>query len=599
MPHFKLIKTSKNGEDKCMPSLLARLFIALCCLCTSPAWAANAALTDSIVLDDATPSLQLGHEVQSWLDVGSTASMASVAGDSARFKSGVTGARHALTQADTLWIKLRLQRTAGSQSDWTLNIPIHLLDSVTLHQRASTGKWSSQSAGDTLAQSEWHKRSLYPEFDLDLLGDTASVVYLQIRNITAQNIPIRLATKAQRETQRQVELLVLGLSMGALLSLSVLSIIRFAEHRNPVDVWAALYSLLILITLAQINGALNATLWANNPHWGDYASSLLPPIAVGCALLFVQLLYALSTQYHRYGLFFNGMGAAAIASVLSFAVLDRSVASVFSDVVLLACICAGMLITVVSWHKGSPVRRLLAASTLPQFFGVMYMFADSLGLVPEFWQMRYLTSLFAAVSVPVTVYVLAQITHSRKERVVRTNQLPTQDALTGLLIPSVFQVRLDEALQRATKNHEPISLAIVQVANHDFLRRTYGDAIGEQCLLRAVIKLQRVLRDVDPAARVDTAQFALLMHGVPNRAALTERMVQLVASGLIPLPALVPEVTLHFQAACVVLHENPVGADRVISDLQMLLAEMSPQTRKPIRFLDAMPTESSGLPAPA
>ena len=112
-------------------------------------------------------------------------------------------------------------------------------------------------------------------------------------------------------------------------------------------------------------------------------------------------------------------------------------------------------------------------------------------------------------------------------------------------------------------------------------------------LLRAVIKLQRVLRDVDPAGRIDTADFALLLKGMSSRQALTERMVTLIASGLIPLPNLVPEVTLQFQVSCVLLQENPVPADRVLGDLQGLLAGMSPRTRRPIRFLEALPTEAS------
>ncbi len=60
-----------------------------------------------------------------------------------------------------------------------------------------------------------------------------------------------------------------------------------------------------------------------------------------------------------------------------------------------------------------------------------------------------------------------------------------------------------------------------------------------------------------------------------------------------------PEVTLHFQAACVLLHENPVPPERVLDDLRELLADMSPNTRRPIRFLEAAPTQASAMEAPA
>jgi hypothetical protein len=72
-------------------------------------------------------------------------------------------------------------------------------------------------------------------------------------------------------------------------------------------------------------------------------------------------------------------------------------------------------------------------------------------------------------------------------------------------------------------------------------------------------------------------------------------MVKLIASGLIPLAGLQPEVTLHFQAACVLLHENPVAPEAALSELEALLEQMSPRTRRPIRFLEPPDTEAIGL----
>jgi GGDEF domain-containing protein len=178
---------------------------------------------------------------------------------------------------------------------------------------------------------------------------------------------------------------------------------------------------------------------------------------------------------------------------------------------------------------------------------------------------------------------------------VRADQLPTQDALTGLLTEDVFMTHLDNALDRSISTREPIALVVVKVINHEHIRQSMGDTVAEQCLLRAVVKLHRILRDVDPAGRIDTACFALLLEGVATREALTERMVQLIASGLIPLPGLKPQVTLQFQAACVLLHENPVPRDSALPELKTLLLGMSSHTRRPIRFLEAIPTEAAAL----
>lgn len=576
-----------------MPSTLMHLVLAVLLCWMGPTWAASTPQDNAVVLDAGTPSFQIKGDIQSWISTGAEATISTVAADPARFTNHAASIRHPIAAFDTLWIKLRLVRPIGSPAAWTLNIPQPFLDAVSLYQPGAEGGWTVQNAGDTLPQSQWHTRGLYPEFVLTLPSDAPQDVYLQVRNFKELSVPIRLASASVREVERLREMMGMGLMLGALLSMALLSVIRYLEHHNHIDGWAAFYSLLISLTVAQLGGVLNAFLWAALPEFGNYASSVLPVVAVGSALIFIYTLSARSSHLPTYHAVLSSVGWGCVASVLTYAVFDRFVAEWICNVVILVALCIGMVATVVSWRDGSLVGRWLIAAMLPQFLGVMYLFAEALGLVPPFWEMRYITSVAVAVSVPALIYALSQITHDRKELVTRARHLPTQDALTGLLIPDVFQTHLNEAVQRAIDSREPMGLVLVRVVNHEFIRQTYGDATAEHCLLRAVIKLQRVLRDVDPAGRIGTADFALLLKGISNRQALTERMVTLIASGLIPLPDLVPEVTLQFQATCVLLQENPVPADRVLNDLRDMLSGMSPRTRRPIRFLEALPTEAS------
>jgi GGDEF domain-containing protein len=136
---------------------------------------------------------------------------------------------------------------------------------------------------------------------------------------------------------------------------------------------------------------------------------------------------------------------------------------------------------------------------------------------------------------------------------------------------------------------------MLKVINHEHIRVTLGDHVAEQCLLRTVVKLHRILRDVDPAGRLGPDRFGLLMEGVVSRRALTERMVHLIASGLIPLPGLEPEVTLQFHVACVMLHQYPMVPDEALAALDGVLSEMSPHTRRPIRFIEERPTQPGVL----
>jgi len=580
-----------------MPFLFVRLMLVLACLYAGLAAAENGVGAQTIMLDEQSPSMQVNTPIQTWIDEGSHATIDLVAGGAVTFAPAAALGPFPLNKFDTLWIKLRLVRAAGSQTPWMLNVPLPFLNYAALYQQDALGNWTLQKAGDALAHAEWYQQGLYPDFDLRLNGSAPHDVYLQVRNFKHVGLPIRLATSQQRESQRQFELLGLGLMLGALLSLAALSALRYLEHGNAVDGWASLFGLLIAATIAQITGVLNAFLWKSIPELGNLASSVMPVVAVGSALLFIRNVFTLFVHFRRFDRFLASVGWGTIVSVLTFAVMDRFVADRVSGTIMLFATVVGLVATFLSWRGGSPVARWLMLALAPQFLGLIYMLGEAIGIVPMLWEMRYLTSLGVAVTVPIMLYALSQITHDRKELVVRANHLPTQDALTGLLTAEVFQIHLEAAVQRAINHREPLALVVVRVVNYQQIRDAFSDTTGEQCLLRAVVKIQRILRDVDPAGRVGTAQFGLLMEGVANRQALTERMVKLIASGLIPLPGLVPEVTLHFQAACVLLHENPVPAERVLDDLRGLLEGMSSHTRRPIRFLEALPTEASALHA--
>ncbi|WP_168224705.1 sensor domain-containing diguanylate cyclase [Rhodoferax aquaticus] len=553
----------------------------------------------NIVLSDSNPSFDVKSELRSWIDPTGIATIEEAVSDPARFDSAPASLGRELTGDNALWIKLRVLRVEGNTDAWTLNVPIPAIDSVRLFQKEAggTGKWSVQTAGDTWPQSAWARRGFYADFDLSFNTAGAQDVYLQIRDFHRLNIPIRIANKQTREFHRLVETLLMGLMVGGLLSVAALSLIRYKEHRNPTDLRASVYGLLILLSVAQFSGINSATLWSSLPQLGNYASSILPLFAVGVSLLFVRDLYALSTQYHRYDAFLAATGWGTLAWIASFLVLDRVTADSIGSAIIFFASTVGLAAAVLSWRGGSPIWAWMLLAYVPQYLGVIRLVLQTLGLVPTLWEARYYTAFAVALSVPSLVYALSKLTHDRAEVKNRAEHLPTQDALTGLLTLEKFSTHLQEAYSRAIESREPIALVMVRVVNHEHIRNTLGDPVAEQSLLRAVVKLHRVLRDVDPAGRVDTAQFALLLESVPTRQVLTERMVQLIASGLIPLPGLTPPVTLQFHVACVLLHENPVPPESALGELEEVLDDMSPHTHRPIRFLEAVPTQAGILQA--
>jgi two-component system, sensor histidine kinase LadS len=578
-----------------MPTVLRHLLMALC-LCTSWA-AAQAPSPDLVILNERNPAFEVQTDLHTWLDIHSTATPeeAALVAAGGRFSDQPAQTPYALTDGATLWVQLRLVGSMGSTTPWSLNIPLPYLDSATMYQRHGE-QWVEQSAGDTLAHSQWGVPGLYPEFTLQNAPAAGQDVLLKVRNFKPTTVPIRLATHAERLRQQTLETLWLGLLLGALGGLAAVSIWRFSQHRDRADLLATAYVVSAGLCIAQINGLLNALLWPTWPVWGNYANSVLPMLTAGCTLLFIRSLYALCTNYHpRYHVFLRAMAWICMGSAITYLGADRALADTLCGVLLCVAACAGLVATIMGWRSGTPTGRWLVLGYVPQFAGLVYLAAESLNLVPSIWEMRYVNTIAVALSAPVLILSLHRITHDRQELEARANLLRTQDALTGLLTPEAFQTHVQSAYQRAVEDREHVALVMVNIINLGHIRESLGDTTAEQCLLRAVLKLHRVLRDVEPAGRVGTSRIAMVLEGVTSRQAVTERMVKLIASGLVPLQGLEPEVTLHFQVACVMLHENPIEPQQAMDELVELLQSMSPRTRRPIRFVEAVPTQAAGL----
>ena len=577
-----------------MPRFVQRIVAAF--LLLAAAWAhAGTPGTPTIVLGDETDKFQVSGQVLSWLEPQNTSRVAQVAAHGERFEERDALFRHQLRAGDTLWVKLRLQLPKDHKTQWTLSLPQPFLDCVKFYQPDGEGGWVEQVAGDTRAQEEWTHKALHPEFDIRIPEGAPQEVYLRVRNFKHVSMPILLSPSGQRDVDRLREYIYLGVILGLMLALSLLSLLRYLEHGNRADAWACGYGLLITFTVAQINGVANALWWGRLPEFGDLANNFMPLAAIGATLLFVRHLYGLSPQYRRYDKFLAGMGWISLATVLGFAVLPRPVADLIGSLVMFCAITTCLAATAMNWREGSRVARWLMLAFVPQFLMLMWLMAEAVGLVATVWELRYVMSATVAATVPLIVHALSVITHDRKELSVRYQALPTQDALTGILTAEAFEKSMQEARERVMEEQDPVALLLVDVTNHEHIRTAMGDQTAEQCLLRSVVKLHRVLRDVDQAGRVGTARFALLLEGMRTRQEVTERMVKLIASGLIPLKGLQPEVTLQFHIAAVLLHERPLTPEEAMGKLDELLGSMSSRTRRPIRFLEPEATMAAAL----
>lgn len=516
-----------------------------------------------------------------------------------RFLPGGADRKLPLNEGDTVWVRLALERDAGSMARWTLAIPLPYLDYVALHQPDGKGAWTRQIAGDTVAVGQWSRPALYPDFKLDVPAQGAYEVYLELRNFKPTLLPLLLATESQRDSQRELEHLLLGGLFGALLMLVGVCSIHYLQSRSADDGWYTVYAAGMAVVVSCMTGLSGLWLWPQSPVWSNYTHLSMPILGLAATLIFIRQITSLDAGFPRLSQALYGVAGFGLPVALLGMAVDRSVADLFNAAYLALCPALLLVATALTWQRGHPVGRWLTIAYLPTGLTSLYIALQMLHVLPAWWPSRYLMVAAVALSVPLLQQALHLRARERRDVRERAEALPTQDALTGLLTAPLFDTQVDIAIKRARQHREPSAIVMVEVVNYSYLRESYGDAVAEQCLLRAAVKLHRVLRDVDPAGRVDTARFGLVLDGVSSRQELTERMVRLVASGLIPLPGLRPEVTLQFHISCALLTEVVADKRTILQELTDALHAMSPRTRRPIRFLEPAPTIPASAAHPA
>ena len=582
------------------------LAAALLLLLWTPAsWAAQPAGPLPVVLSEGTAPLQAEGLAQAWVDDRGTAVLDEVVQGAARFRPMAAGTIHRLGTGSALWLKFRLMRP-GDQQHWVMAFANPVLDHVTLYQQDATGRWHGAAAGDTVAVNAWPEPGRYAAFRLELPAGQARDVYVQVRSVTATSVPVRLASEVDHAQRGQLESLALGVALGALLLLIAVCVAQAWAYRDAVYGWYAAYAAVNVLMVMAYTGIGAHLLWPGSGFWADASQGTLACIAAGSALLFVRNLTGIAARHRLLDRAVRIGGWAGVAAAAIYLVAPRPGGLVLMAGYVLCASATNLRVAWLSWRRQDRVGLWVLAAYLPLTLGVVLTLLRMSGALPHSFVTHYALVLGMALEVPLLLVALAIRSRERHGAEIREQALSSHDALTGLLAPHLFHDRLHQVVARGKRDREAAAVVFIDLVNHARIKAVFGSAVAEQSLLRSVIKLRKLVREVDTVGRIGEARFGLIMEGVDARAVVTDRAARLIAAGLIPLRGLKPEVTLQFHIAGVLLGERLEEAGELAHSLDALLAAMSPRTRRPIRYLEPkvsvpvpLEADSGSVPATA
>jgi diguanylate cyclase (GGDEF)-like protein len=553
----------------------------------------------ALVLADGPGSLPAESLAQVWFDERGTATLDEVLQNGAAFAPAAPGIVHPLEPGTALWLRFRLLRAEGSRQQWLLVFANPLIDQVDLWQRDERGRWRSQSAGDTVAVERWPEPGRYPVFRLDLPGGHARDIYVQVRGAVPASVPLRLTTDIAHSQQQQLEYLGLGLATGALLLLLTACLAQSWVHRDRTYAWYAGYAALSVLCVLSYTGVAAHQLWPFAGTWADAGTGCLAALAAGAAILFVRKLTGLQARNRRLDRLALLASWAGVALALFYLFFERKLALDALAVYLFGTTLLNMGVAWFCWRRGDVVGMWVLLAYAPLTVAVLAAMLRLLGWLPTSFITQYAVVVAMILEVPLQLLALSIRSRDRHGAQIREQALASQDALTGLLAQHLFHDQLRQVVARFDRDRDDAAIVFIDLANHGRIRARFGQAVAEQSLLRSVIKLRKLVRDVDTVARIGEARFALIMEGVRSRTVISDRAARLIAQGLMPLPGLKPEITLQFHVAAVLLCEHAVEASELARSLDALLGSMSGRTRRPIRFLEPPQTQPAPLPEAA
>jgi diguanylate cyclase (GGDEF)-like protein/PAS domain S-box-containing protein len=115
--------------------------------------------------------------------------------------------------------------------------------------------------------------------------------------------------------------------------------------------------------------------------------------------------------------------------------------------------------------------------------------------------------------------------------------LAHHDSLTALTNRSLFNDRLDAALQAAERHDTTLALLFLDVNDFKGINDVHGHAMGDRVLCAIARRLERCVRGTDLVARMGGDEFTVLLTDVQSQSAVAGKVEQILAAMAEPLGA--------------------------------------------------------------
>ena len=511
------------------------------------------------------PVVPLPGHAQFWIDSGGQLDIDAVVrqGDALDWRPVLDEARYPL-DGQVLWFRFRAHQQSAPQR-WFIELMDSGIDRAVLYQRSGDDAWHRQEAGDAVPVPRWPAPGRLPTFSLTTKTEAPVDYWLRVEHArVAYSAPIRLISGTPLAVSRDQEQFLLGGYFGLLAMVLMMALALSIAWRDRLMIGYAAYVASVGITqLAQL-GTGAQYVWPYWDGWNRLSTFVAPSLSAVVGLLFIRML----TEPARSSVWLDRAVLAVAALTTTLVLVDIAVPlgatyRLIGDVLLLLALVAVCM--ALAWRR-SPDRhlRLAILGFMPMLLLALFPLARTLGLIATSGLTRYGLAIGAALEMPILLYAIATGVASRREARVRAAASATTDALTGLANLRVLTPRLDGALARADKQGSSFAVLVVHVANWKDIAAAHGLQAAERALVLTASRLRRIAGEVDLAARVSEADFAVLLEAPTTRPDAIARARRIVDEGARDSALLAKGDALALRVSVAMLPRKPLNGAAVL-----------------------------------
>ena len=511
------------------------------------------------------PVVPLPGHAQFWIDSGGQLDIDAVVrqGDALDWRPVLDEARYPL-DGQVLWFRFRAHQQSAPQR-WFIELMDSGIDRAVLYQRSGDGAWHRQEAGDAVPVPHWPVPGRLPTFSLTTKTEAPVDYWLRVEHArVAYSAPIRLISGTPLAVSRDQEQFLLGGYFGLLAMVLMMALALSIAWRDRLMIGYAAYVASVGITQLGQLGTGAQYVWPYWDGWNRLSTFVAPSLSAVVGLLFIRML----TEPARSSVWLDRAVLAVAALTTTLVLLDIAVPlgatyRLIGDVLLLLALVAVCM--ALAWRR-SPDRhlRLAILGFMPMLLLALFPLARTLGLIATSGLTRYGLAIGAALEMPILLYAIATGVASRREARVRAAASATTDALTGLANLRVLTPRLDGALARADKQGSSFAVLVVHVANWKDIAAAHGLQAAERALVLTASRLRRIAGEVDLAARVSEADFAVLLEAPTTRPDAIARARRIVDEGARDSALLAKGDALALRVSVAMLPRKPLNGAAVL-----------------------------------